>query len=445
MLPFKAVITLLWFGAVSAFPASQGLDKRATVCKIGDRNLLALKSHKADGSAFCSTYLQTTKTSTITPVASATTTKWMTRSVRLVVIQKVHFIVKHISRIKVMRTASTTITKTKTISVTDVGTKKVTGTRTDKIMNTDTAQVTKTGTAQITKRVTRHFTITATATVYTTSTRDVTRTSTMQLTEEAPTTITVTEEAATTIVPVPYICGARGLWTRQYIISSGDSSSDFGSFSLCKAFCSTKPGAMSFAYGLGGCICFSALTYVHLSRIPDYDIFLSDLACPAETKPLKRAAQVNKRIPAYLPLKGASDVSRACSCHITNRPAAPATSTVKALNAKLVTTTTKTGYNTVTITNRQSATVTQPVTVTVTHVKTVTVTHVNSVQVTNHNTIYTTNINTALETDLQTEIVTEVDIYTVTEHETIPVTVTKAEVIEPPLVTVYVATTTIYG
>jgi hypothetical protein len=191
-------------------------------------------------------------------------------------------------------------------------------------------------------------------------------------------------------------------------------------------------------------------------------------------KPLKRAAQVNKRIPAYLPLKGASDVSRACSCHITNRPAAPATSTVKALNAKLVTvtshikvynkrrkyitttfrrtvdltyfkTTTKTGYNTVTITNRQSATVTQPVTVTVTHVKTVTVTHVNSVQVTNHNTIYTTNINTALETDLQTEIVTEVDIYTVTEHETIPVTVTKAEVIEPPLVTVYVATTTIYG
>ncbi|CEI68228.1 unnamed protein product [Fusarium venenatum] len=337
------------------------------------------------------------------------------------------------------------------------------------------------GTAQVTKHVTRHFTTTVTATVYTTSTQDITSTSTMQLTEEAPTTITVTrtEDAATTTVSFEYTCGARGIWKSEGIAQQILLFNRF-SFSSCKEFCSTKLGALSFVYSnsmpqaYSMCLCFGVLSYVNMNRGSNSQFIFFDMACPAETKPLKRVAQVNKRIPAYIPLKGASDVSRACSCHITNKPAAPATSVVKALKFKAVTvtshtkvynkrrkyitttfrrsvgltyfkTTTKTGYNTVTVTDRHSATITQPATITVTHVKTVTVTNVLSVHVTNHNTIYTTNIKTALETDLQTEIVTEVDYYTVSEYDTIPVTITKAEVIEPPLVTVHVATTTIYG
>ncbi|EKJ75804.1 hypothetical protein FPSE_03984 [Fusarium pseudograminearum CS3096] len=464
MLPFKAIVALLSVGAVSTLPASHAFDKRATACKSGDKNFKALRNHKVDGSAFCSAYLQITRTSTITPVASTAATKWVTKSARMVVIQRVHFIVKHISRLKVMRTAVMTLTKTKTASVTSFRTKTVTGAQTDKIMKIDTYQVTKTDTDQFTKRVTRHFTTTVTAIVYTTSTKDITSTSTLQLTEEAPTTITVTSTEKLTNNFLAYNCGVKNPITARYGFARNFALHNFDS---CKRFCSGV-NALSFAYSTNQCLCFSVLSnndyqITHVSNFADYTL-----------EPLKRAVKVNKRVPAYLPLKDDKDVSRACSCHITNKPAAPVTSTIIAPNAKAVTvtshtkvydkikkrvtvtfhrkiyltnfkTTTKTDYITMTVTNRRDAMVTHPVIVTVTHVKTVTITNVNSVQVTNYNTVYTTKFDTASETDTETEIVTDVEYFTVTEYETIPVTVTKAEVIVPSPVTVFMATTTNYG
>ncbi|KAF5602864.1 cytochrome P450 monooxygenase oxidoreductase [Fusarium subglutinans] len=193
-------------------------------------------------------------------------------------------------------------------------------------------------------------------------------------------------------------------------------------------------------------------------------------------KRVKRAAQVGNKVPAYLPLKGASDVSSACSCHITNKPAAPATTTIKALEAKTFTstvksftkvyykttnyvtvtsqrtisitdfkTTTKTDYNTVTITDLQSFMVTQPVIITVTEVEIVTVTNVNTVDVTNYNTIYTTDVDTALTTDLETVIATDVEYLTATDYQTVAITITSAAIVTPNPVFVTVPGGTTYG
>ncbi|KAK6700988.1 hypothetical protein SNK04_010922 [Fusarium graminearum] len=473
MLGLKSILTLLLIGVVSTSPTDYGLDKRAMVCRDNDQDLKALKSNKADGSAFCSTYLQITKTSTVTPLASTTATRWVTKSTRLVSVQKVQFIVRHVFRAKVTKTASITLTKTNTATVTDLKTEMETGTQIDDVTDTDIAQVTETGVAELTEHVTRHVTTTVTATVYTTSTKDVTNISTMQLTKEDPTTVTVTStaDADTTTVSVEYNCGAHHKTLPQmYVIAN---LAGVQTFTRCKTYCATKPEALSFGYHNIGCMCLSALTNVWLSRSPsNTDWNVSDLVCPALTKPEKRAAQVDKRVPEYLQLKGASDVSSACSCHINNKPASPTTLTV---NAKPVThtvtsftnvyykikkyitvsshrtdtltdfkTTTKTDYNTLTVTNRQSVTVTQPVTITVTHVKMVTVTKVNSVHVTNYNTMYTTDVATSLETDLETEIVTDVEYFTVTDYETVEVTVTDMDVIKPSPVTVTVGVTN-YG
>jgi hypothetical protein len=162
------------------------------VCQPNDKDIVALRSNKADGSAFCSTYLQSTKTVTATPLVTTDMTKMMTKTAVLVQIQKVRINVYHIVRTKVMQTVSTVVTETKTATVTDFATKTITNTMTDVSTDTDTTQVTKTSTALLTDVVTHQVTETITQTIDLTSTVDVTDIDTQDITVSVPTTVTVT-------------------------------------------------------------------------------------------------------------------------------------------------------------------------------------------------------------------------------------------------------------
>ncbi|KAH7477885.1 hypothetical protein FOMA001_g9205 [Fusarium oxysporum f. sp. matthiolae] len=85
MVSFKKVLTLLFISTVSALPVADSngqlsdlmLDKRnlldsRAVCKASDPNNQAFKKNQANGSAFCSTYIQSTVSTTITPVIRST-------------------------------------------------------------------------------------------------------------------------------------------------------------------------------------------------------------------------------------------------------------------------------------------------------------------------------------------------------------------------------------
>ncbi|KAF5586374.1 uncharacterized protein FSUBG_12144 [Fusarium subglutinans] len=81
MISIKKFLMLLFVGAASALPAADSnghmsdlmLDKRnlldpRAACKATDPNNVAFKKKKANGSAFCSAYIQSTLLTTITPV-----------------------------------------------------------------------------------------------------------------------------------------------------------------------------------------------------------------------------------------------------------------------------------------------------------------------------------------------------------------------------------------
>ncbi|KAF5606717.1 uncharacterized protein FSUBG_5903 [Fusarium subglutinans] len=466
MVALQITLTLL-LSAASAIPTSApwpeydingqlqdlALDRRApAICQPNDKDIVALRSNKAAGSAFCSTYLQSTKTITTTPLVTSDMTKMVTKTAILVQIQRVHVNVNHIVRTKVMKTLSTVVTETQTATVTDFSTQTITNTMTDLSTDTDTTQMTETQTQQLTDVVTEQVTQTITKTIDLTSTVDVTDIDTQEITVSVPTTVTVTVTvtgaAPTTSVGTEYHCAIAGYGHSSYSVGS----SSANTFDACKTFCQTKQGAVSFGFGPGACACYNQPAAINTNPNPASSYKFYDFGCPSASKPAKRAVSI-KQVPSYLPLKDPSVVSSACSCHISNKPAAAKTQTVAAKETKTVTNMAKeyttsyikkkqvtTIYNQVTrmatdfktlavtnrdtksVTQRKSATTTKPVTVTVTNYTTVVVTNYNTVGVTNRYTIQTTNYNTASATAYNSVFVTNVDYLTVTEYGTVVAT-----------------------
>ncbi|SCO90001.1 uncharacterized protein FRV6_14129 [Fusarium oxysporum] len=485
MVALKAALALLLISAASAIPTSAQwpkydingqlldltFDKRApAICQPDDKDIMALRSNKADGSAFCSTYLQSTKTITATPLVTSDMTRMVTKTAILLKMQKVRINVYHIVRTKVMKTISTVITETKTALVTDFATKTITDTMTEVSTDTDTTQVTKTSTEQLTDVVTEQVTKTITTTIDLTSTMDVTDVDTQDVTVNVPTTVTVTVTGAapTTSVGTEYHCAIPGYGQGSYMVASGGAGPS-SSWDSCKSFCSVQQNAVSFGFGPSACTCYSASAVVNTYRDPGSSNLVNILNPPTSAnsfKPVKRAEPV-KQVPSYLPLGDPRVVSSACSCHITNKPAAATTQTVSAKEPKTVphmvtkyttsyitkrkvTTVTsqvtrtatdfktvaKTDRRTKAVTQRKSATVTKPLKVTVTNYKTVVVTNFNTVGVTNRNTIRTTDYDTASETAYNSVVVTNVGYVTVTEYDTVVATDVATNTVIPDAVTV---------
>ncbi|KAH7214411.1 hypothetical protein DER44DRAFT_805666 [Fusarium oxysporum] len=456
-------LALLFISAASAIPTSAQwpkhdingqlldltFDKGApAICQPDDKDIMALRSNKADGSAFRSTYLQSTKTMTATPLVTSDMTKMVTKTAILLKMQKVRINVYHIVRTKVMKTISTVITETKTALVTDFATKTITDTMTEVSIDTDTTQVTRTSTEKLTDVVTEQVTKTITTTIDLTSTMDVTDVDT-----------------PTDCHSLEYHCAIPGYGQGSYMVASGGAGPS-SSWDSCKSFCSVQQNAVSFGFGPSVCTCYSASAVVNTYRDPGSVYQFSDFGCPSQSKPVKRAEPV-KQVPSYLPLKDPRVVSSACSCHITNKPAAATTQTVSAKEPKtvphLVTkyttsyitkrkvttvasqvtrtatdfrTVAKTDRRTKAVTQRKSATVTKPLKVTVTNYKTVVVTNFNTVGVTNRNTIRTTDYDTASETAYNSVVVTNVGYVTVTEYDTVVATDVATNTVIPDAVTV---------
>ncbi|KAF5717005.1 hypothetical protein FGLOB1_2220 [Fusarium globosum] len=472
MVALKTSLALLFICAVSAIPTSAQwpkydangqpkdltFDRRApAICQPDDKDIVALKSNKADGSAFCSTYLQSTQTITTTPLVTSDMTKIVTKTAILLQIQKVRINVYHIVRTKVMKTVSTVVTDTKTVTATDFATKTITNTMTDISTDTDTTQITKTTTGQVTDVVTEQVTTTITTTIDLTSTMDITDVDTQDVTLSVPTTLTVTVTGAapTASASTEYHCAIPGYGTSSYITTSGGPGVS-SSWASCKSFCSVQTGAVSFGFGPNSCYCFS---------VPA-NLITHQTSANLSFKPIKRAVTV-KQVPFYLPLKDPQVVSSACSCHITNKPAATTTKTVTAKDPKTVPhmvtkyttsyitkkqvttvynqvtrtatdfkTLAMTNRNTKSVTQRKSATVTKLVKVTMTNYKTVVVTNYNTVGVTNRNTVHTTNCNTAPATAYNSVVLTNMGYVTVTEYDTVVATDIATETVIPDPVTV---------
>ncbi|KAF5546401.1 hypothetical protein FPHYL_10494 [Fusarium phyllophilum] len=504
MLAFKTTLALLFIIAASAMPTSsqwpeydgngqvQDLTferRAAAICQPDDKDIVALKSNKADGSAFCSTYLQSTKTITATPLVTSDMTKTVTKTAILLKFLTVRINVYHIVRTKVMKTVSTVITETKTDVITDFATKLITNTMTDISTDTDTTQLTKTNTEHMTDVVTEQVTKTITTTVDVTSTVDVTDIDTEDVTVNVPTTVIVTHVtlsmadstaerlitsnrgAVPTIAAVKeFHCAVKGNANSANVIASKSENS----WDSCRSFCAWQDG-VSFTFGFGTCVCYDQPTIINVTPDSGSNWCYWDQECPSQSKPAKRAVPV-KQVPSYLPLKDPRVVSSACSCHITNRPAAAKTRTLTAKESKTVhhvvteyttsyitkkkvttvysqrtrtatdfKTVAKTGRNTKAVTQRKSATMTKPVTVTVTNYKTVVITNHNTVAVTNRNTIHTTNYNTASKTAYNSVFITNVGYVTVTEYDTVMETDIATNTVIPKAVTVDGGNSYIWG
>ncbi|KAF4335385.1 hypothetical protein FBEOM_10794 [Fusarium beomiforme] len=483
MLALRTTLALLFISAASAIPTvpleprydingqllERGVSERATgICLPSDPDVKALKSNKAAGSAFCSTYMQSTKTVTVSPLVTTDITKLETKKATLVKIEIVRLNIHYVVRQKVMSTFTTTVTDTSTAVVTDYITQIITGTQTNLLTDTDTTEVTEIDTQQMTNIVTQQVTTTITTQVDVTSTVDVTDAVTKEATVIVRAAVTVSVIAPAPTVEINYHCAVAGFSPAKVIASTGSVSN----WDQCKQFCSATAGAVSLAYAPAACNCYRSLVGTIINRNPSSPFIWYDLVCPAANKPWKRAGPVDN-VPAYLPVKNPQVVSSACSCHISNKPAAT-TKTVTARVPKTVAntvkkyttvystlkryttvtnqftttatnfqTTAQTGHNTLIITTRQSSTVITPVTVTITNYNTVIVTNVNTVGVTNYNTIVTTNLNTAYNTDYNTVVVTDVDSVTVTDYNTITSIATVTSRIIAPTVTVM--RSTIYG
>ncbi|KAH7247025.1 hypothetical protein B0J15DRAFT_597138 [Fusarium solani] len=440
MVAFKSTLLLLSAAStVFALPAStknpeygingelldSDVDKRSNyyappypVCNSRDQNYRALKNNQAKGSAFCSAYLRTTKTKTVTPVVRKTTTKTTTK----------------------VATVQRTGTVTAKASYT-----KVTGTFTNKVTRTATAQITETVTEQVTDSVTEQITSTAAYTITNTVTKRVTSTKTDEITNTDSSTVTLTSTADTPTATVSqeYHCAINGYGTNAY--SLGQTSNSGINFDTCKEYCSAISGAVSFGFGSGLCGCYSQSAEVNARpQSSETPYYFYNMACPSANQPTKRDLTKRVQVPAYLPRHNPREVSSACSCLVT-KPPAPATTTVTAkypktvvstvVKCKTVTTTkqraitvtdrkiytatsygtvTNTNYKTITVTNRNTATATSPVTVTTTQYITVTVTNRNTAYATNYNTAYFTNVNTVSSTDTEVATATSMDYVTVT-------------------------------
>ncbi|KAH7265620.1 uncharacterized protein BKA55DRAFT_535544 [Fusarium redolens] len=156
------------------------LDPRV-VCKASDPNNQAFKKHQADGSAFCSTYIQSTTSTAVTPIARTTSFKSKVTTITLIGVTTVRTTTFLVTVTTTTKTDLTTVTQTSTALVTDVTTKTLTNTATNRVTNTKSVQVAVTDVEQITQRITKGVTTTVTVDVDTTVTTDVTDASTVDV------------------------------------------------------------------------------------------------------------------------------------------------------------------------------------------------------------------------------------------------------------------------
>ncbi|EHK21917.1 uncharacterized protein TRIVIDRAFT_201614 [Trichoderma virens Gv29-8] len=483
MVAFKAA--LLWLSTsayVLALPASNkdaeykydingellssGADKRSNsypVCK-NDRNYSALVRNKAKASPFCSTYLRSTKITTVTPTIRKTTTRSDIKTATVRQTSTVTTQKNTVATARVTDTSTATQTMTVTAQVTDTKTDLTTITLTDDLTNTATALATRTATVEVTVDITKQVTDTVTIEVTDTITNQITSTVTEGTTDTESKTVTVISTVPAPIQTVTankYHCSITGYGTAQYSVAAGPSGS--GNFASCKAFCSTVSGAVSFGYGGGQCSCYNAPAEIN-ARKQASQYYFSDLACPSENPPPAKRAVTQPKLPDYIPCDDPRDVSSACSCLIT-KPAVPTTKTATAYpktitatvtkcktvtvtkpttvtktNQKTVTTTQhqtiiKTAYKTVTATHHNDATVTNTVTNEVTEYDTITMTAYNTISATEYNTAYFTNTDMVSQTDTDTLTATNTNYETITNTVTVTETSTATSTFTPPTVT----------
>ncbi|KAF6520643.1 hypothetical protein HZS61_014901 [Fusarium oxysporum f. sp. conglutinans] len=476
---------------VSALPAADSngqlsdlmLDKRnlldpRAVCKASDPNNQAFKKNQANGSAFCSTYIQSTVLTTITPVIRSTSLKVTATTTTLIGVTTVRTTTFLVTVTTTTKTDLTTVTQTSTALVTDFTTKTLTNTATNRITNTKAVQVAVTDVEQATQRITKGATTTVTVDVDTTVTTNVTDASTVDVLTTISITVSTFVAALTPTVYVPSTevhCNVVGYGDDNNYWSGGSGQSiKDPSFSVCRDFCLSNSEAASFRFNSNECDCYNGTVRVVVTPDASAPWTWYDMLCGSANKPSKRAVKA-VQIPDYLPSKAPSDVSSACSCLIAS-PSAPMTTTITAKASRTVTTTqtrtntfsvnklrstfvtdrktststsssktTKTGSQTITQTNRKSATVTKPATVTVTNFNTVTVTNTNVIEATSYNTLYFTNVDTVAATEYNTVVVTNAEGFTVTQYYTTVQTDVATSVITPDAVTVTSGTITVWG
>ncbi|KAL6922469.1 hypothetical protein FSST1_006495 [Fusarium sambucinum] len=490
MISVKKTLALLFISTASALPAihdggpsnlmakeRNSLDSRA-VCKASDPNNQAFKNHKADGSAFCSTYIRSTSTFTVTPIIQKTTFKTNTVTATIGSVVQVTTTTTVVAVITNTKTVLTAGTKTTTVPVTDFQTTTLITVSTTTPRDTYTKPRDTTHVNQVIQTSFIEAIGTTTKTIGTTITTVPTNFVYTGGTITATTVVTTTEtKPAPPVVTVPQTevhCAIVGNSGSTPVVMKGGSFT----FSQCKEICKDW---RYFAISSFQCRCYvSQLTdTVEMDAASDFTFY--DASCNSTSKPQKRNIPFKRavvQVPTYLPSKSPSAVSSACSCLIT-KPAAPAIITTTAKTAKTVTTTqtkqetalvnkqltslvtdkrtttstrsvttTNTDFRTITETDLRSATVTALKTYIVTNFDhLVYVTKYLTVEATSYSTLYlTTNVNAVTKTSYNTVFVTKTPPVTVTtDFYTTQKTVVSTKTVLTGGSTVTSGTTTIYG
>ncbi|KAJ4111476.1 hypothetical protein NW768_011830 [Fusarium equiseti] len=367
------------------------------VCKANDPNSQAFQKNKANGSAFCSTYIRSTITSTVTPVG--TKTAFVTKSLKTTTtaVNTVRTTVSTVTIVtKIGGTVSTVVTKTDTAFITDYQTATSTYLSTTTPSDTYTIHRMGTITQQVTQTTTKAAETTVTKVVDTATTTFVP--ASIVYTGGSTTVLTTRYTATTVSASVVYIpdavvhCAVVGN-THDIAVNGRGGSLSFGE---CKEFCN---GWRYFGLTSIGCWCF--VSHIEENVVVDKSSPTTfwDLACDSANPPNnrhKRAVQTVS-VPSYLPNKTPSAVSSACSCLIT-KPGAALTTKVTAKSSKTVTTT-KTQEVVSTVTSQLTTVSTTTLTGTYTREITTTITNSQWVRKTNRLAATTTEVKTHIITN----------------------------------------------
>ncbi|OBS29610.1 hypothetical protein FPOA_03546 [Fusarium poae] len=425
MILLKTTLALLFIGAASALPTNterfmhdggasdlmtnerNSLDSRA-VCKASDPNNQAFKAHKADGSAFCSTYIRSTSTSTVTPTIQKTAFKTNTVTATIGSVTRVTTSTTVVTVITKTDTVLTAGTKTTTIPVTDFQTTTLitvtTTTPRDTYIkwrpSTKVSLVTETNFIKAWTTTTKTFdytrAIVPTDFVYTGGT--VTATTVVTTTKPAPPVVTVPQAEVH--------CAIVGNSGSTPVVTKGGSLN----FGQCKEICKDW---RYFGISASQCRCYVSQLVDTVEMDASSDFTFYDTSCNSESKPQKRDMLVKRaaiQVPSYLPSKSPSAVSSACLCLIT-KPAAAAIVKTTAKTTKTVTTT-QTKQKTVLVSTKLTSFVTDK--------RTSTSTRSTTTTNTDFRTITKTDLRSAIVTDLKTYIVTNFDhLVYVTKYETV--------------------------
>ncbi|KAF5642035.1 beta-glucosidase [Fusarium sp. NRRL 52700] len=461
------------------------LEPRAGLfCQASDPDNKAFKSNAVAGSAFCSTYIRQTTTTTITPTTTVTSTQTALATTTATVFTTVLTTSSISTFTTSTKKGSTLITLTKTALVTDTITQTLTAQATKRVTNTVTKTTPVTVTSHSSKTVTIAATTTATININTTVTKLVTNSLTNFVTGK--TTLWVTTTASAPVVtsdPTTIYCKIRGYAkSSEYILFQKSPFPNVG-FSSCKSYCLDQQDDIpvySFGFTSTGCYCYSDAVSDAVESNKELVATNYDMSCDfadQDAQPVKRGLQERAAkttpVPSFLPNKTPSVVSSACSCLIT-KPAARQTfsvfadpktiqatmtttkvvtinkkkttlsTTLQTVTSTVLTTLIATGTQSVTKTQHTTSTVTKPVTVFITNFNTVTVTQTVTSSTVKTDTIPVTKVNTVPWTRLSTVLVTKGVTTTVVRTASIPQTIT-VTVTQEASTSTYVPEITIWG